>query len=188
MSPAGPKRRLFALAGFGLALALAAFCYRPALTGDFRLDDRANLGGLAAVADGAPVLDFVLAGDAGPTGRPLALATFALQADSWAAGPAGILVVNILVHLGNAILLAFCCYRLGRAAHSEWRSRAYALRYVITFSVMASAVPLIAWLHGKTGFHGLFLLLAAAAALIFCAVLLLPGESAPDPRSEARAA
>ncbi len=32
---------------------------------------------------------------------------------------------------------------IGRMIRSEWRSRAYALRSIITFSVMASAVPLI---------------------------------------------
>jgi len=63
---------------------------------------------------------------------------------------------------------------VGRIARSEWRSRAYALRYIVTFSVMASAVPLIAWIHGKWGFSMLFGLLAAAASLIFIAVLLLP--------------
>ena len=36
---------------------------------------------------------------------------------------------------------------LGRVVRSEWRSRAYALRYLVTFSVMASAVPFIAWIH-----------------------------------------
>jgi MFS family permease len=63
---------------------------------------------------------------------------------------------------------------VGRMARSEWRSRAYALRYIVTFSVMASAVPLIAWVHGAWGFSALFGLLAAAAFLIFVAVLLLP--------------
>ena len=63
---------------------------------------------------------------------------------------------------------------VGRIARSEWRSRAYALRYIVTFSVMASAVPLIAWIHGRWGFDMLFGLLAAAASLIFIAVLLLP--------------
>jgi MFS family permease len=63
---------------------------------------------------------------------------------------------------------------VGRMARSEWRSRAYALRYIVTFSVMASAVPLIAWIHGTWGFSTLFGLLAAAASLIFVAVMLLP--------------
>ncbi|MCP4331919.1 MAG: MFS transporter [Gammaproteobacteria bacterium] len=66
---------------------------------------------------------------------------------------------------------------VGRMARSEWRSRAYALRYVVTFSVMASAVPLIGWLHANGGFSRLFSVLAVAAALIFCATLLLPGSS-----------
>ena len=63
---------------------------------------------------------------------------------------------------------------VGRMARSEWRSRAYALRYVVTFSVMASAVPLIGWIHANGGFSRLFGLLAIAALMIFSAVLLLP--------------
>jgi len=63
---------------------------------------------------------------------------------------------------------------VGRMAKSEWRSRAYALRYIVTFSVMASAVPLIAWIHSSWGFNVLFGLLAVAALLIFFAALLLP--------------
>jgi len=65
---------------------------------------------------------------------------------------------------------------VGRMARSEWRSRAYALRYVVTFSVMASAVPLIGWLHANGGFARLFSMLSIAAALIFCATLLLPAS------------
>ena len=63
---------------------------------------------------------------------------------------------------------------VGRMARSEWRSRAYALRYIVTFSVMASAVPLIGWVHGGWGFSMLFAILAVAAVLIFLAVLFLP--------------
>jgi len=66
---------------------------------------------------------------------------------------------------------------VGRMARSEWRSRAYALRYVVTFSVMASAVPLIGWIHGHWGFARLFSLLAVVALLIFGATLLLPGAN-----------
>jgi MFS family permease len=65
---------------------------------------------------------------------------------------------------------------VGRMARSEWRSRAYALRYVVTFSVMASAVPLIGWVHGNWGFDRLFQILTFAAATIFCATLLLPAS------------
>lgn len=63
---------------------------------------------------------------------------------------------------------------VGRIVRSEWRSRAYALRYIVTFTVMASAVPLIAWIHRSWGFDVLFGVLAAAALCIFVAVLILP--------------
>ena len=72
---------------------------------------------------------------------------------------------------------------VGRIARSEWRSRAYALRYVVTFSVMASAVPLIGWVHGNWGFERLFQILAFAAAAIFVATLLLPRSERPQPVS-----
>ena len=65
---------------------------------------------------------------------------------------------------------------VGRMAKSQWRSRAYAARYIVTFSVMASAVPLIAWIHEDWGFSTLFILLAITAALIFLATLILPGN------------
>ncbi|MDH3450725.1 MAG: MFS transporter, partial [Gammaproteobacteria bacterium] len=73
---------------------------------------------------------------------------------------------------------------VGRMARSEWRSRAYALRYVVTFSVMASAVPLIAWVHGSWGFERLFQILGVAAASIFAATLLLPGADRKLRRSD----
>jgi len=63
---------------------------------------------------------------------------------------------------------------VGRLAKSEWRSRAYAIRYVVSFSVMAIAVPSIAWLHDGWGFTMLFGVLAFAALLIFIAVFFLP--------------
>lgn len=65
---------------------------------------------------------------------------------------------------------------VSRVTDSEWRSRAYAIRYVVTFSVMASAVPLIAWVHRAWGFSFLFLPLGLSAALIFIATLFLPTE------------
>lgn len=63
---------------------------------------------------------------------------------------------------------------VGRMAKSEWRSRAYAIRYIVTFSVMASAVPLIGWIVGNYGFDMLFKVLVLAASLVFLATLSLP--------------
>ena len=66
---------------------------------------------------------------------------------------------------------------IGRMARSEWRSRVYALRYVVTFSVMASTVPLISWVHQNWGFEKLFSILTIAALAIFVATLVLPKSS-----------
>jgi MFS family permease len=63
---------------------------------------------------------------------------------------------------------------IGRVAKSEWRSRAFAIRSFITFTVMATSIPLIAWLHETWGFSALFLVLCICAALIFSAVVMLP--------------
>ncbi len=63
---------------------------------------------------------------------------------------------------------------IGRITRSEWRSRVYAFRYIVTLSVAASSVPLIAWIHARWGFDSLFTVLLAAAACIFTSVLMLP--------------
>ena len=63
---------------------------------------------------------------------------------------------------------------ISRITRSEWRSRVYAFRYIITFSVMASSVPIIAWIHHRWGFDTLFTVLSATAICILGAVLMLP--------------
>jgi MFS family permease len=63
---------------------------------------------------------------------------------------------------------------IGRVTHSAWRSRVYALRYMINFSIIASLVPLIAWVYSGWGFDTLFVLLAITASGILIAASLLP--------------
>jgi len=63
---------------------------------------------------------------------------------------------------------------ISRVAGSQWRSRAYAFRYIITFSVSAISLPFIGWIHTQWGFDRLFVVLSVAAGLIFASVLLLP--------------
>ena len=92
---------------------------------------------------------------------------------------------------GAAALLVAVCFMLavfgqipindvliGRTTTSAWRSRAYSLRFVITFAVAATAVPMIAFIHARWDFAALFLVLSVAAATIFVAALLLPNTSA----------
>ena len=67
---------------------------------------------------------------------------------------------------------------VGRITRSEWRSRVYSIRYIVTFSVMASTLPVIAGIHATWGFGALFVVMAVAAAAILATVLMLPRTGA----------
>ena len=66
---------------------------------------------------------------------------------------------------------------VGKIVGSEWRSRAYALTYLIGFSVSAAAIPMIAVIHEDWGFNSLFMLLSLFAFLIVIAAWFLPANS-----------
>ena len=65
---------------------------------------------------------------------------------------------------------------VARYVTDQWRSRVYALKYVLSLGVSALALPLVAWLHAADGgFQTLFLVLAVcAAAIAVAAAILLP--------------
>lgn len=63
---------------------------------------------------------------------------------------------------------------VGRLTASEWRSRVFACRYIVTFTALAASIPMIAWIHANWGFDRLFILLAVTAMVILLAVLMLP--------------
>jgi MFS family permease len=67
-------------------------------------------------------------------------------------------------------------YMIGKMAKSELRASIYGTRYIVSFSVLAAVLPLIAWVHHNWGFDVLFYILATSAALILCAVVMLPGR------------
>ncbi len=57
----------------------------------------------------------------------------------------------------------------------HWRSRVYALRYVVSFAGSAGSVPLVAFLHDRAGDFGtLFWSLAALAAAMLASALWFP--------------
>ena len=73
---------------------------------------------------------------------------------------------------------------IGKMAKSELRASIYGTRYVNSFAIWATVVPLIAWVHHNWGFDVLFYILAGAAMAILGAVMLLPSrlpEAQPMP-------
>ncbi|HEX5313454.1 MAG TPA: hypothetical protein VFX38_00900, partial [Gammaproteobacteria bacterium] len=106
-----PRLFLFALLG------AAAAAYSSGLAGPFLLDDMANLPALGAwgpVNNAATLVTYLTSGIAGPTGRPLALASFLMDAHNWPANPWPFKFTGLLFHLLNGVLLAALLVRLSR--------------------------------------------------------------------------
>lgn len=108
--------------GLLILLGLAWIAYRPGLSGPFLFDDYANL---PTLGEGGPVVDaasfarYITSGTADPTGRPVALATFLLDASDWPADPYPFKRTNLILHLVNGALLFLLLRRLGRLASIE---------------------------------------------------------------------
>ena len=89
--------------------------YSPGLSGSLFYDDRANLDALSTIDGWDEGKNFVLGGQAGPLGRPVALATFLLHADGWPDTLSDALRFNVLLHIANAgllLVLGYLCLQL----------------------------------------------------------------------------
>ncbi|OZB53574.1 MAG: hypothetical protein B7X42_02925, partial [Thiomonas sp. 14-66-4] len=112
------------------ALLMAAWlAYWPGRTGAFLFDDFSNLaplGDYGRIDAWWKVVAFLTSGFAGPTGRPLALATFLLDARNWPASAEAFKLTNVALHLLNGALLAGLCAALARALGLARRPAAWA--------------------------------------------------------------
>lgn len=94
-----------------MVLTLTVFIiYWPGLDGTFVFDDFPNLSPLGKngrVDTLSEVYSFLSSGIAGPTGRPISLATFLLNSNTWPppSGPTAFILTNIGIHALNATLV-----------------------------------------------------------------------------------
>jgi hypothetical protein len=65
-------------------------------------------------------------------------------------------------------------FMIGKMAIGEFRARAYATRYVVSFTALAATLPLIAFVYENWGFDRLFQILAGAALVLLLAASILP--------------
>ena len=65
-------------------------------------------------------------------------------------------------------------FMIGKMASGPARARIYGVRYVVSFTVLAASLPLIAFVYDNWGFDRLFIILAGAALVILIAVTILP--------------
>ncbi|MGO4703363.1 tetratricopeptide repeat protein [Dyella sp. 2RAB6] len=111
-------RRFLYPALYILLVVLTVVVYADGLRGTFLFDDFANLPALGAtgpVHDADSFLRFVTSGSADPIGRPVALASFLLDARDWPASPLPFKRTNLVLHVLNGLLLALLLRRLGWA-------------------------------------------------------------------------
>jgi MFS family permease len=102
------------------------------------------------------------------------LLALAANSQGWMMLVAAILMMLAVfgqIPLNDAIVGKYCA--------DEYRSRVYAVRYVVTLGVAALAVPLISALHAtQGGFRNVFLVLACLAVAILAAALFFPTRRA----------
>lgn len=103
--------------GLCILLGLTWIAYRPGLMGPFLFDDYANLPSLG---EGGPVTSvatfarYITSGTADPTGRPVALASFLIDAKNWPAAAYPFKRTNLILHMFNGALLFLLLRRLGQ--------------------------------------------------------------------------
>lgn len=103
-------------------LATTWLLYQPGLSGSFLFDDWGNLailGDQGRIDSLNKIVTYLLSGFAGPTGRPIALASFLLDANTWPAPAEAFKQTNVLIHLLNGVLLSALMLRLARVLGAE---------------------------------------------------------------------
>jgi len=171
--------RILFLALLLLLLCVTIVVYEPGLHGTFLFDDFANLpvlGETGPIDNGPAFWRYLTSGTADPTGRPIALLSFLLDAHDWPADPFPFKRTSLVLHLFNGLLLFVLLRRLGRqamATSSDGRIDLAALLgsgywllhplfvsttlYVVQREAMLPAtftlLGLLAWLHGHQQFR-----------------------------------
>lgn len=112
---------------FSLLLVATFALYWPGLDGDFLFDDYPNMeamGHLGGVSDWETFRAFVFSGWSGPTGRPLSLASFLLDDNTWPSHAPWFKQTNLLIHILCGSLLCWSTLLLIRNLKSVSENQA----------------------------------------------------------------
>ena len=107
--------KVIVLVAWSLLFLICIVAYLPGLTGPFVLDDFgvvAGLGDRGGVSNWETLRAFVFGGNSGPTGRPVAMATFLIDANNWPADSFPFKRTNLIIHLLNGALLGLVISQL----------------------------------------------------------------------------
>jgi tetratricopeptide (TPR) repeat protein len=152
---------------------MALAVYWPGLHGGFLFDDYGNLpalGSQGALIHWATFWRYITSGTADPTGRPLAMLSFLLDARDWPVTPFPFKRTNLILYLLNGVLLYALLLRLGKTLAVETRRAQWAAvlgcslwllhpllvsttLYIVQREAMlvatCSLIGLLLWLHGR---------------------------------------
>src|SRR5690554_6224136 len=98
-------------------LVLTLAIYWPGIFGGFLFDDHPNLdamGHLGGVSNRETFQAFVFSGWSGPTGRPISLASFLLDDNTWPSHAPWFKQTNLLIHILCGLLLCWATLLLVR--------------------------------------------------------------------------
>lgn len=150
--------------------------YWPGLAGSFLFDDFANLpalGRYGPVQDWDGLLRYLTSGIADPTGRPISMLSFLIDANDWPAEPYPFKRTNLAIHLVNGVLLYLVLARLGRhlsiadsqrrmaallatalwVMHPLWVSTVlYVVQRHAQLSTLFVLLGILAWLSSRSAF------------------------------------
>ena len=109
-----------------LLCGLAYTLYVPGLAGSFIFDDFPNLkplGYYGGVTDLESALRFVFGNNSGPTGRPVSMASFLLDDNSWPSNPYYFKHTNLLLHMAAGLVGLLVLNRLITHLNGEKHAR-----------------------------------------------------------------
>jgi len=116
MSDSKPGRHWGVVPFWIVVMAIVAWAYWPGLHGPLLLDDFANLAPLDVIdLQKGFAQDVVSGNSSGPLGRPLSMATFALEKLYLDNGPYGQKLFGLVLHLLNGCLVFLLSLRIFRA-------------------------------------------------------------------------
>lgn len=115
------KSQILSVVILFLILVTCYFAYLPGVTSGFLFDDIPNLSPLGkhgSIQDWQTAHAFISSGFSGPTGRPLSLASFLLDDNTWPSHAPWFKLTNIIIHILCGLLLCWAVLLLVRNCKS----------------------------------------------------------------------
>ena len=162
----------FMFAGLSAAFLLTIMCYWPSLNGPFVFDDIPNLeilgngGGLTSIDR---YIEFITSAQSSTLGRPLSLASFTLDGQTWPTDPRPFRITNLILHLVNGFLVLLVTRMIFATTHQRetaeklallcmalWllhpllvSTTAYIVQRMTQLSALFTLAGLLCYLHGR---------------------------------------